>query len=123
MRKLQFSEEAYKRIASAFNSYKLAKNSFTYNELLQFSKAINFPMNNNIFSFLRKSKKIQKVSKSQFVFQSDPIHWKFFQTIIEYYTALNKKYYQNLKSKNTISEIDKAILLLKQNGYLIFKQF
>lgn len=81
MRKLQFSEEAYKRIASAFNSYKLAKNSFTYNELLQFSRAINFPMNNNIFSFLRKSKKIQKVSKSQFVFQSDPIHWKFFKQL------------------------------------------
>lgn len=123
MRKLNFSDEAYKSIASAFNSYKLAKNSFTYNELLQFSKAINFPMNNNIFSFLRKSGKVKKVSKSQFSFQEDPIHWKFFRTTVEYYKELNKKYYQNLKSKNFVSEIDKAISLLKQNGYLIFKQF
>lgn len=115
-----------------FNLFRLetgkTKESFSITTLREGLKSCGLPLNSVFITELRKSGLLTKVSKEGYVWKSpdSPVHFKVLQTIYSNYHNRVSVYNSTRVEKTKLSDkskreqINKAIELLKSEGYEIF---
>lgn len=89
------------------------------NSIKELLGRINIPNNCTFFSILSHSDLLSKVRHGYYRFTTDPVHYSRLQKVYNDYSDLARKY--NNKDKES-SPVQKAISLLKENGYIVLKE-
>ena len=88
-------------------------------------RSVDCPSANRIFSVLKNSHQIKKVSKGLYEFAfSEPVYYKAIQEELDKVVEAQREYQAKSDKKKLLVEddpIQQAINLLKSNGYKIFK--
>lgn len=111
--------------AIALNSYK--KNDIipykTMNEFRNILKQCGFPNNLTFWTVFVNSIIITRVAPNKYAWSSaDPIYKGIISDIFFKYTEKSRQYNSKYKQKSVDNQIENAIQLLKNNGFVVFKQ-
>ena len=126
------SKQTAQTIALIINGIKNSINDFSLEELTNLLKQNKCPYWNRITTILLSHNLLVKDGKNKYNFINNcPIYYIHFETelikILKRQNKYSKKWYDKKVVNNDIitielTEVEKAIQLLKENGYKIFKE-
>lgn len=118
----QHTQTTAKKITLILNSIK-SNIAFELPELVKLLKKQNCPYNAKIPTILIKKGIIMKTDKKFYQFSNqNPIYYAVIESEIDKILKEQEKYTKKWKEKISLSDEEKAILLLKSLNYKIFKE-
>ena len=122
MSRLNYTDEDYKALSKSFYNFRQANQTFSELDLISLLRSQNFLHQPIFIRMFYKRGLIKKLHNNQLIFLSDTIHYQLLHTMVEDYRSIIRHNNDKYRSSKSISPIDKAIALLKENGYRIFKE-